>query len=275
MPKRKSSIPSATSIDEPVEPNLSRAFDLVMQLMAIPGKTGQEQEVADCIIQHLRDAGAPARPSRPTTLIAGRRCRDNSAIWRCGCREQRRGPRRLLSAHLDTVPICVGSQPVRQGNIVRSANPRTGLGADDRAGCAVLLSAAIEILDSPAASSAAHLLLVRAGRDGTERLAASDQEPARQSATRVQLRRRCADETDDRSDRRLSHADRDRKASPATPAGLPRRVSARSRLLRSPSRTCSETAGTAISTKTASTGRATSAISSAAKRPTSLPITSS
>ena len=50
-----------------------------------------------------------------------------------------------MSAHLDTVPICVGSQPVRQGNIVRSANPRSGLGADNRAGCAVLLNAALAL----------------------------------------------------------------------------------------------------------------------------------
>lgn len=52
----------------------------------------------------------------------------------------------MLSAHLDTVPICVGSQPQRQGDRVASANPATGLGADNRAGCTVLLNAALEIL---------------------------------------------------------------------------------------------------------------------------------
>ena len=57
-----------------------------------------------------------------------------------------RGPRRLLMAHLDTVPICVGSQPVRKGNLVRSADPATGLGADDRAGVAVVLNAALQML---------------------------------------------------------------------------------------------------------------------------------
>jgi tripeptide aminopeptidase len=49
-------------------------------------------------------------------------------------------------AHLDTVPICVGSQPKRKGNFVQSADARTGLGADDRAGVAVVLSAALAIL---------------------------------------------------------------------------------------------------------------------------------
>ncbi|HUG66335.1 MAG TPA: M20/M25/M40 family metallo-hydrolase [Pirellulaceae bacterium] len=146
MRKHKSSIPPITSIDDPLEPNLTRAFELVMQLMAIPGKTGQEQEVADCIIQHLRDAGVPAAAIKTDnahrrTPVPGRL--GNLALRLPGTI---RAPRRLLSAHLDTVPICVGSQPVRKGNIVRSANPRSGLGADNRAGCAVLLSAAIEIL---------------------------------------------------------------------------------------------------------------------------------
>ncbi len=49
-------------------------------------------------------------------------------------------------AHMDTVPICVGAKPVRKGNTVRSADSSTGLGADDRAGVAVVLNAALEIL---------------------------------------------------------------------------------------------------------------------------------
>jgi tripeptide aminopeptidase len=57
-----------------------------------------------------------------------------------------RRPRRLLMAHMDTVPLCVGSKPKRSGEQVRSADPATGLGADDRAGCAVVLTAALEIL---------------------------------------------------------------------------------------------------------------------------------
>ncbi len=146
MPKRNSSIQPTTSIDESLEPNLARAFDLVMQLMAIPGKTGQELAVADCITQHLRDAGAPA--SAIKTDNAHRRTPTPGQLGNLALRLPGtiRAPRRLLSAHLDTVPICVGSQPTRSGNIVRSANPKSGLGADNRAGCAVLLTAAIEIL---------------------------------------------------------------------------------------------------------------------------------
>src|SRR5690606_22314252 len=55
---------------------------------------------------------------------------------------------RLLTAHLDTVPICVGCQPKVDGNFIRSADPNTGLGADNRAGCATILAAALEILEN-------------------------------------------------------------------------------------------------------------------------------
>jgi tripeptide aminopeptidase len=57
-----------------------------------------------------------------------------------------RGPRRMLSAHVDTVPICVGSRPVRKGKFVVSADKNTGLGADDRSGAAILLSTVLAII---------------------------------------------------------------------------------------------------------------------------------
>jgi len=47
---------------------------------------------------------------------------------------------------MDTVPVCEGTKPVLRGDIVKSGNPATGLGADDRSGCGVVLSTALEIL---------------------------------------------------------------------------------------------------------------------------------
>ena len=49
----------------------------------------------------------------------------------------------MLSAHMDTVPICVGSDPVVVGDEVQS-KAATGLGADDRGGCAAILTAIIQ-----------------------------------------------------------------------------------------------------------------------------------
>ena len=39
-----------------------------------------------------------------------------------------RGPRRMLSAHVDTVPICVGSRPVRKGKRRRQREQGDGPG---------------------------------------------------------------------------------------------------------------------------------------------------
>jgi tripeptide aminopeptidase len=57
------------------------------------------------------------------------------------------GPRRMLMAHTDTVPLCVGARPVRRGDFIVPADKATGLGADDRAGVAVVLATALEVLE--------------------------------------------------------------------------------------------------------------------------------
>ena len=49
-------------------------------------------------------------------------------------------------AHIDTVPLCVGCQPVRKGDVIASRDPATALGGDNRGGAAVVLTAALTIL---------------------------------------------------------------------------------------------------------------------------------
>jgi tripeptide aminopeptidase len=117
-----------------------------MQLMPIRGKSGEEQDVADFIVKQLIAAGAKITAVRfdnahKKTPIDGQ---VGNLIFKIPGTKS--GPRRLLMAHMDTVPICVGCQPVRKGKLVRSADPATALGADDRAGCAVVLNAALRIL---------------------------------------------------------------------------------------------------------------------------------
>jgi tripeptide aminopeptidase len=123
-----------------------RALQMVMELMAIPGASGHEGAVAAYITEKLREAGAPAAAIRSDnahtkTPLPGEVC--NLIFQLPGTAS---GARRLLMAHMDTVPICVGAKPVRKGNVVRSADPKTGLGADDRGGVAVVLNAALEIM---------------------------------------------------------------------------------------------------------------------------------
>jgi tripeptide aminopeptidase len=118
-----------------------------MQLMPIPGPSGQEKKVAEYIQEQLRHVGGD--DSRLYSDGAHRRTPIQGDIGNVILRlpGTRRGPRRLLSAHLDTVPICVGCRPVQKAGRVVSAEPQTGLGADNRAGAAVLLNTACEILE--------------------------------------------------------------------------------------------------------------------------------
>ncbi len=114
-------------------------------LTAIPGSSGNESDVAAEIVNQLVAAGVES--SQIAYDGAGERTRRNG---NCGnlvvtLPGNGSGPRTLLSAHMDTVPICVGSQPVIDGDCVRSAVD-TGLGADDRAGCAAILTAVVERL---------------------------------------------------------------------------------------------------------------------------------
>ncbi len=128
------------------EPNLKEAVKLVMDLMAIPGPSGQEGRVAEYLIDRLRDAGIPA--SAIATDNAHRKSPLKGEVGNLICKlpGTLKGPRRLLMAHMDTVPLCVGSKPVKRGDIVQSADKATGLGADDRAGATVVLHAAREIV---------------------------------------------------------------------------------------------------------------------------------
>jgi tripeptide aminopeptidase len=123
-----------------------RALELVTELMGIPGPSGQERLIAEAIERRLRDAGVPAEAivydSTPKRSPHGGEV--GSLIARLP--GTRRGPRRLLMAHIDTVPLCVGSRPVRRGGVIVSDDPETALGGDDRAGASVVLNSVLEIL---------------------------------------------------------------------------------------------------------------------------------
>lgn len=129
------------------QPNLERALQLVTELMAIPGKSGDEEAVARYVVDKLLAAGVPE-----SAIVQDDAHRRTPLRGNCGnlivqLPGSRRAPRRMLSAHLDTVPICIGSRPRRDGDFIRSHNPKSGLGADDRAGVAVVLATALEILE--------------------------------------------------------------------------------------------------------------------------------
>ncbi len=119
-----------------------------MELMGIPGPSGQEAAVR----QYLQSVLEPVLPKRNwlSTDQAHRKTDPPGEVGNLILKlpGTRRGTRRLFSAHMDTVPLCVGCQPERRGKYVVSADSATGLGADDRAGTAVLLATALRLLSS-------------------------------------------------------------------------------------------------------------------------------
>jgi len=127
-------------------PDLTAARKLVLELMAIRGGSGDEKLVAERIVKHLRDAGCPNAAIAFDTAHTKTPLKGNVGNLIVKLAGTMPGPRRLLMAHMDTVPVCLGSKPVVAGRFVKSADPATGLGADDRSGCAVVLATALEIL---------------------------------------------------------------------------------------------------------------------------------
>jgi len=127
-------------------PDLTAARKLVLELMAIRGGSGDEKLVAERIVKHLRDAGCPNDAIAFDTAHTKTPLKGNVGNLIVKLPGTMPGPRRLLMAHMDTVPVCLGSKPVVAGRFVKSADPATGLGADDRSGCAVVLATAVQIL---------------------------------------------------------------------------------------------------------------------------------
>ena len=127
----------------------AEALDLVLEMMAIPGRSGDEAAIMEFIRGQLTAAGVPASAlefddAHRRTPLGGQV--GNLVLKLPGTI---RGPRRMLSAHVDTVPVCVGSRPVRKGKLVKSADRATGLGGDDRSGAAVLLTTVIDLVRGP------------------------------------------------------------------------------------------------------------------------------
>lgn len=139
--KRTAALPST-----PAEPDLARAEKLLLRMLAIPGVSTHEGRIMEFIRRKLIQAGA--NESDLVSDDAHQRSPFGGEVGNLVFKLPGtvRGKRRLFLAHVDTVPICRGAQPVVEGDIVRPASPATGLGGDDRAGSTVVLTTALEIL---------------------------------------------------------------------------------------------------------------------------------
>ena len=139
-----------------IEVDAQAALQRFLDLTRIPGISGKEADVAAAIVDALKSAGVTDSQihfddANTRTRIDGNCGNLIVTLPGKGAGKEAAkdsGPRTLLSAHMDTVPICVGSDPEVVGDQVQSkvtsGQPATGLGADDRGGCAAILTAIIE-----------------------------------------------------------------------------------------------------------------------------------
>jgi tripeptide aminopeptidase len=118
-----------------------------MDLLSVEGLSGREKRVAEAVRRKARAAGC--RPSWISYDDSNRRIPGDFEIGNLIIRLPGtiRAPRRLLSGHLDTVPLCRGAVPVRRrGRIVSKG--ATGLGGDNRTAVACLVTVLEVILGS-------------------------------------------------------------------------------------------------------------------------------
>ncbi len=121
------------------------AIDHLMNVLSVEGITGQEANIAAAVSEALKKAGVPASAIRfddankriPLPTETG-----NLIVDLPGTRP---GPRLLFSTHLDTVPLCAGAKPRREGDRIVS-DGTTALGGDARTGVALLIVVAETLL---------------------------------------------------------------------------------------------------------------------------------
>ncbi len=137
-----------THTASPALPDIDRSAALrrVVEMMAIPGKSCEEGRIVAYIREQLAQGGISG--SAVSIDSVNRKSPAGGEVGNLIVKlpGTKRGQRRLLMAHVDTVPLCVGSQPVRRGPVVVSRDRKTALGADDRSGASIVLGAILEIV---------------------------------------------------------------------------------------------------------------------------------
>ena len=124
------------------------ATDRLLHFLGVPGITGEEALIGNELAAALKQVGVPARAMRfddaHTRIPLPTQC-GNLIVDLPGRGALKDADRLLFMTHMDTVPLCAGAKPKRQGRKIVNA-AKTALGGDNRTGCAVLVSLAAELV---------------------------------------------------------------------------------------------------------------------------------
>src|SRR5436190_8921827 len=119
----------------------------LMEFLAVEGITGHEKAIGVTVEKSLRAVGVPGRWIKRDNANASIPLPTETGNLIVSFPGTLSGPRRLLSTHLDTVPLCAGAVPVRKGAKIVPQG-KTALGGDNRTGVACLVTAAATLLES-------------------------------------------------------------------------------------------------------------------------------
>ena len=124
-------------INVPLDESAAEAH--LLNFLTVEGITGEEKAIGEAVAAALQKVGVPAAAIRfddahkkiPVPTQTG-----NLIVELPGTRK---GDRLLFSSHLDTVALCAGAKPMRQGDRIVT-NGSTALGGDARTGCAAIVA---------------------------------------------------------------------------------------------------------------------------------------
>jgi len=152
------------------------AENYLLRYLSIEGVTGQEAKIAAAISEDLQALGVPASDIHYDTVherIPVPTETGNLIVHLPGTKP---GPRLLFSTHLDTVPLCAGAKPRREGDRIVS-DGTTALGGDNRTGCALIVALVETLLKHNLPHPPISLLFTvreESGLHGARELKASD-----------------------------------------------------------------------------------------------------
>ncbi len=122
------------------------ATEMLIRLLAIDSVTGFEAAIGAAIVDELKKVGVPASAIRYDTVHERIKLPTEVGNLIVDLPGTKSGPRLLFSTHMDTVPLCKGAKPRREGDRIVS-DGTTALGGDNGTGCAVLIALAKTLID--------------------------------------------------------------------------------------------------------------------------------
>jgi tripeptide aminopeptidase len=119
--------------------DVKSAEDHLMRFLAVEGLSGREKAIGETVVGELKKVGVPASAIRFDKVHERIPAPTQTGNLFVDLPGTRKGPRLLFVTHLDTVALCAGAKPKREGDRIVS-DGATALGGDNRTGCAVLVT---------------------------------------------------------------------------------------------------------------------------------------